>query len=205
MLPDGRPSVEKPYQKDLSHTTWDKVYERQILRSALLREWMDELQFLAGARVLDVGAGPGYCSVMLAERVGPVGIVYAVDKSVDALAYLARLQEERGIPHIRRIVGDITTIAPGSLCPDAALVTMMLHHTDDPLGILRGVATLLPPGARAIVAEFHPDGPGEIGPPLTERISPEDVRQWCTQVGFEVLTYRRQTPEHYMFVVRRGI
>jgi ubiquinone/menaquinone biosynthesis C-methylase UbiE len=196
--------VEKPYQKDLSHTTWDKVYERQMLRSALLHEWMDDLQLPAGARVLDVGAGPGYCSLVLADRVGPAGIVYAVDKSADALAYLARLQEERRISHIQRIVGDIVTLVPGALCPDAALVSMMLHHTDDPLGILRGVAALLPSGARAVVAEFHPDGPGEIGPPLAERISPEHVRQWCVQAGFEVLTYRRQTPEHYMFVVRRG-
>ncbi len=195
--------MENPYQKDLSHTTWDKVYERQMLRSAQLQEWIDDLHLAAGARVLDVGAGPGYCSLVLAERVGPSGIVYAVDKSKDALAYLSRLQEERGIPHIQRIVGDIAALPAGSLSPDAALVTMMLHHTDDPLGILRGVAALLPPGARTVVAEFHPDGPGEIGPPLSERISPDHVRQWCAQAGFEVLSYRRQTPEHYMFVVSK--
>jgi ubiquinone/menaquinone biosynthesis C-methylase UbiE len=164
---------------------------------------MDNLQLAAGARVLDVGAGPGYCSLVLAERVGPAGIVYAVDRSADALAYLARLQQERGISHIRRIVKDIETLAPGAVSADAALVTMVLHHTDDPLGILRGVATLLPSGARAVVAEFHPEGPGEIGPPLAERLSPEHVRHWCAQAGFEVLMYRRQTPEHYMLSVRR--
>ena len=196
--------MDKPYQKDLSHTTWDKVYERQALRAALLREWMDDLQLTAGARVLDAGAGPGYCSLVLADRVGPRGIVYAVDRSADALAYLARLQAERGISHIRRIVGDIETLAPGTVSPDAALVTMMLHHTDDPLGIVRGVAAVLPSGARVVVAEFHPEGPGEIGPPLAERLSPEHVRHWCVQADFEVLTYRRQTPEHYMFSVRRS-
>ena len=196
--------MEEPYRKDLSHTTWDKVYERQALRAGLLREWMDDLQLPEGAHVLDVGAGPGYFSLSLADQVGPGGIVYAVDRSADALAYLARLQEERGISHIHRIVGNIETLTPGALAPDAALVTMMLHHTDDPLGILRSVAALLPSGTRVVVAEFHPEGPGEIGPPLTERISPEHVRHWCSQAGFEVLTYRRQTPEHYMFSIRKS-
>jgi ubiquinone/menaquinone biosynthesis C-methylase UbiE len=195
--------METPYQKDLSHTTWEKVFERQALRAALLREWMDDLQLPTGGRVVDVGAGPGYCSLALADRVGPTGIVYAVDRSADALAYLARLQAERGIAHIHRIVGDIETLAPSTLSPNAALVTMMLHHTDDPLGIVRSVAALLPSGARVVVAEFHPEGPGEIGPPLAERLLPEQVRHWCAQADFEVLTYRRQTPEHYMFSLCR--
>ncbi len=195
--------MEKPYRRDLSHTTRDEVFARQVRRAELIEEWMGALRLQAGSRVLDVGAGPGYVSLVAADRVGPEGLVYAVDRSADALAYLEDRQRERDIPHIQRIVGDATTLAPGALRPDSALVTMVLHHTDDPSALLKNVARLLPVGARAVVAEFHPGGPCEEGPPQTERVSPEQVRTWCEGAGFEVLSYQRQTPEHYMWLVRR--
>jgi ubiquinone/menaquinone biosynthesis C-methylase UbiE len=187
----------------MSHVTWDEVFARQARRADLAGEWMDALRLQPGARVLDIGAGPGYISLVLADRIGPDGLVYAVDRSADALAYLERLQRERGVTQIQRVVADATTLDPGALRPDSALVTMVLHHADDPPGIINGVARLLPPGALAVVAEFHPEGPCEVGPPQADRVSPEQVKSWCESAGFEILTYRRQTPEHYMCVVRR--
>jgi len=195
--------VEQPYRKDLSHISLDEVFARQVRRAGLIEAWLDALQLQPRARVLDIGAGPGYVSLVLAERVGPDGLVYAVDRSADALAYLERLQRERGVPQIERVVADAKTLESGALRPDAALVTMVLHHTDDPLGILSSVARLLPAGALAVVAEFHPEGPCEVGPPREERLLPDQVRAWSEDAGFEVLTYRRQTPEHYMWVVQR--
>jgi len=195
--------VEESYRKDLSHTTWDEVFSRQVKRACLTEDWLAALQLQPGARVLDIGAGPGYVSLLLADRVGPAGIVYAVDRSADALAYLERLQQERRVGHIQRVVADATTLLAGALTPDSALVTMVLHHTDDPPGLLSNVARLLPPSALAVVAEFHPEGPCEVGPPRANRLAPEQVRAWCEAAGFETLTYRRQTPEHYMWIVQR--
>ena len=196
--------MEKPYRKDLGHTIWDEVFARQVKRGGLVEEWVNDLQLTPGARVLDVGAGPGYMSLVLAERVGPGGLVYAVDRKADALAYLERIQRERGVEHIQRVVADVTTMDRGTLSPDSALVTMVLHHTDDPPGLLANVARLLPAGALAVVAEFDPDGPCKVGPPQTERVSREQVRTWCEAAGFTVLTYRQQTLEHYMWVVQRN-
>ncbi len=195
--------MEEQYRKDLSDLPMDEVFARQVRRADLIQDWMAALQLQPGGRVLDIGAGPGYVSLVLADRVGPGGLVYAVDKSADALAYLERLQKERGVAQIQRVVSDASTLEPGTLRPDSALVTMVLHHTDDPERILGNIARLLPSGALAVVAEFHPEGPCEHGPPQTERISPEQVRAWCEATGFETLTYRRQTPEHYMWIVRK--
>lgn len=153
--------------------------------------------------MLEIGAGPGYVSLVLASRVGPDGLVYAVDRSAEALAYLERLQSERGVSHIRRLLADAATLEPGDLRADSALITMVLHHTDDPPGLLTNVARLLPAGALAVVAELHPEGPCLKGPPRTHRLMPEQVRAWCEAAGFQVLTYRRQTPEHYVLLLQR--
>ena len=180
---------------------WDTVYERQRQRADLAREWLDALALRPGERVLDVGAGTGYVSLEAARRVGPAGRVYAVDRSAEALAYLARLQDEQGISWIERLVADAAAIEAPDPHIDAALVTLVLHHADDPPGLLRNIARLLPAGARALVAEFHPDGPCEVGAPRERRIGPERLRAWCEAAGFAGLAYRRQSPEHFFFVM----
>ncbi len=196
--------MEKPFRKDLTHLTWDEVYARQEKRAFLVDAWMNALRLKPGDRVLEVGAGPGYVSMMLASRVGADGLVYAVDKSAGALAYLEHLQEERSISQIQRIVADAAALAPADFSINSALITMVLHHAENPVGILRSVARLLPPGGLAVVAEFHPEGPCEQGPPPEHRIAPEQVRAWCEGVGLGSLDYRRQSPEHYMYLVRRA-
>jgi ubiquinone/menaquinone biosynthesis C-methylase UbiE len=194
--------VEPKFQRDLSHLSWEEVYARQARRSHLMGEWMDALRLEGGERVLEIGAGPGFVSLALADRVGPGGIVYAVDRAAPALAHLERLQKERGISNIRRIVADAATLEPGRICADCALITMVLHHAEDKAAILRNAARLLRPGARVVVAEFHPEGPSEQGPPPAVRLSPAQVQAWCEAAGFSVLDYRRQTPEHYMLLVQ---
>jgi len=196
--------VEQTFQKDLSHLTWDEVYARQMQRAGLVADWMDGLHLKPGDRVLEVGAGPGYVSLALADRVGPGGLVFAVDRSAEALAHLERLQKERGVRHIRRLVADAAALDGADVRADAALVTMVLHHADDPTGILRNLHRLLPPHALVVMAEFHPAGPCEHGAPRASRLAPGQVGAWCESAGFSVLRYRRQSPEHYMLVARRA-
>ena len=196
--------MEQPFRKDMSHLSWDEVYARQMKRADLIPEWMDALALKAGDRVLEVGAGPGYVSLVLAERVGPQGLVYAIDRSAEALAHLERLQRERGVSQVRRLVADAATLDGEDLEANRALCTMVLHHADDAAALLRNLYRLLPPHSRIVVAEFHPQGPCEVGAPREHRLAPEQVQAWCEDAGFRVLDMRRQTPEHYMLVAERA-
>ncbi len=197
--------MDKPFQKDLSHLSWDQVYARQELRAELVSDWMDALCLKSGDRVLEIGAGPGYVSFALADRVGPTGIVYALDRSADALAYLERLQKKRGIGQIQRIAADAAVVELAGVQPDSALITMVLHHADDPAGILHNVARFVPPGAPVVIGEFHPEGPCSSGPPREHRLAPETIQQWCERAGLSVLGHRRQTPEHYLVVTQHAL
>jgi ubiquinone/menaquinone biosynthesis C-methylase UbiE len=196
--------VGQTFRKDLGHLTWDEVYARQVRRSGLVEEWMDALCLEPGGCVLEVGSGPGYVSLRLAERVGPAGVVYAVDRSAEALAYLEHLQKERGFRQIQRLAADAATMEAVDPRADAALVSMVLHHADDPSGVLRNLHRLLPERALVVVAEFHPAGPCEEGAPRSSRLAPEQVETWCQSAGFSVLHCRRQSPEHYYVVARRA-
>lgn len=193
------------FQKNLSHLTWDEVFARQRQRDALLPAWMEALRLNAGDHVLDLGAGPGFVSLRLAARVGPTGLVYAVDRAPEAIAYLQELVDRDHITNIRCIVADVLQFSLEEGENDtvsAALLTMMLHHDDEPEALIGHLARLLPTPARAVVAEFHPDGPATSGPPREARIAPEQLQAWLQKAGLRTLDYARQSEEHYMLVVR---
>jgi ubiquinone/menaquinone biosynthesis C-methylase UbiE len=191
------------FAKDMAGADWAEVYRRQEQRAAAGRTWVDRLALRPGERVLDMGCGPGFFSLLLAETVGPTGLVYAVDRSADALAYLAHRQAERGIAHIRRLTGDGATVPPPEQRVDAALVAMMLHHADHGPGVLANVARWVRPLGRVLVAEFHPAGPREHGPPLAERLPPATVRAWCAAAGLEVTAEERPSADTYLLLCRR--
>ncbi len=115
------------------------MLQRQVERADLVPAWLDALDVRSGMRVLDVGAGPGHVSQQIAARVGPDGLVLALDRAPGAVAYLERLREE-GITQIRPLVADASAVDLSGEAVDAALVTMMLHHAEDPEGLLRNVA-----------------------------------------------------------------
>jgi ubiquinone/menaquinone biosynthesis C-methylase UbiE len=196
--------MQETFRKDLTHLTWEEVYARQAGRGVLVTDWMDALHLKSGDRVLEIGSGPGYVSLALADRVGPTGVIYAVDLSAEALAYLERLQNERGVSNIQRLVADAATLPSPNLRPDSAIISMVLHHADDPSGILRNLARLLGPGGLAVIAEFHPDGPCEHGPPREHRLAPGQIQRWCEAAGFVIVDVRRQSPEHYMLLAQRA-
>jgi ubiquinone/menaquinone biosynthesis C-methylase UbiE len=190
------------FRKDLSHLTWEEVFVRQQQRAALIPAWCEALQLKAGAHVLDLGAGPGYVSLQMASLVGPTGLVYAVDREGEALAYLVEEMQCQHIANIRCIVTDVRDLHLPDEPVSAALLTMMLHHSYDPAALIGTLKRLLPSDGRAVIAEFHPDGPALSGPPSTARLSPELLERYCQQAGLRVVDYTRQSEEHYMLTVK---
>ena len=60
---------------DVMSSEWDETYQQDSLnaivlqqRSSLALEWIDQLSLPPGSRTLDIGCGPGWASVALAER-----------------------------------------------------------------------------------------------------------------------------------------
>src|SRR5512142_977555 len=91
-------------------------------------EVLDKLHVQAGSSVGDVGAGEGYFTVKMAERVGVAGKVYAVDVDPSAVANLRKLAQERGLKQVEVIEGkpDDPRLPEGKL--DAILVVNAYHE-----------------------------------------------------------------------------
>ena len=71
------------------------------------RVWMPDVTdswrrggFTSGQTILDLGCGPGYASVDLAEIVGPYGQVIALDRSLGFLEFLRATAQSKGLRNI---------------------------------------------------------------------------------------------------------
>ncbi|BAS26307.1 class I SAM-dependent methyltransferase [Limnochorda pilosa] len=194
------------YDREMRHVDWDEVFRRQVLRSAEVERWLDALALRADGTVADVGSGPGYVTLRAAARLGPGGCVFAVDRREEALAYLRHKLAEDGQAGERGRVETVVSDAESFTLPqavDAALVTHMLHHTDQPRRVLDAVLAALAPGGLAVVAEFDPEAPGEVGPPPAERIPRPELETWLREAGFELQGEVPSGVEQYALLVRR--
>ena len=54
--------------------------------------------FKIGDSILDLGCGPGSCSVELAKIVGPDGRIISIDRSESFIRYLNALKTEQNLP-----------------------------------------------------------------------------------------------------------
>ena len=119
-----------------------------------------------GARVLDVGCGPGWTSHFL----GKMGYAVLGFDLCDSMLELARerVAAEPFPPRgpagldVRFVAHDIEAAPLGPKADglyDLALIDSVLHHFENPIAALRHVGESLRPGAvLAIIEAFHPEG-----------------------------------------------
>ncbi|HLH26308.1 MAG TPA: methyltransferase domain-containing protein [Chloroflexota bacterium] len=175
----------RAYDRDMRNADWQEVWDRQRGREAMERGWLDALALAPGSHLLDVGSGPGFVSLLAAERVGPAGRVYAVDPSPAALAFLRERLAERAAANVEPLVGAGDVIPLPDASASHALLAQMLHHTDAPEAILREVLRVLAPGGAALIVEHDPAGSTESGPPAADRLPAARVQDWLAAAGYD--------------------
>lgn len=114
---------------------------------------MDLADIRAGMTVADIGAGEGYYTVRLAERVGTDGRVLAQDISREALDRLGRRVERERLENISIKFGDADhpQLPPDSF--DRIFMVHMYHEVTDPYAFLWNMWPALNAGGQIIVVE----------------------------------------------------
>ena len=135
-----------------------------------------------GAHAIDVGCGQMGALPVLAEMVGPSGVVVGLDASPDALAAARAGLTSLGLNAVHLVEADINTLEPDVLAVlapfDLAVCRLLLVHQRDPVGTLRAVTRLMRPGGRIIAMEpLRDDCFPRFDPPVpaVERIKQLDI------------------------------
>lgn len=122
----------------------DEPYER--LLAPLVEPLLDAARIGPGARVLDIGCGPGLTTREAARRAGPSGSALGVDISP---AMVARAREHAaGLPNVEFVVADAESHDLGEATADAVISRFGLLFFDDPDSAFRRLAAALRPGGR---------------------------------------------------------
>ena len=139
--------------------TWDDDpghEKRQVAVASAIEEALD---LDPRMRAVDVGAGTGRLSILLADRVGSVVVT---DPSAGMVQVARERIEAAGLgDRLSAVQADLTTdLLEGSY--DVVWSSMALHHVRDLERLLRSVAGLLVDGGRLAIADLDADPDGSF-------------------------------------------
>jgi SAM-dependent methyltransferase len=121
-----------------------------------------------GRTVLDIGAGPGFAAMDIAEIVGPDGRVIAIERSRRFLDALAARAKRLGLGNLRLVEADVTQDGFGEAVTDAAWCRWVLSFVANPARTVGHIAAALRPGGTAIFHEYAAYGSWRTMPPSPE-------------------------------------
>lgn len=127
--------------------------QHRVWRPRALDAWR-RAGFTAGQTIVDIGSGPGWASLDLADIVGPSGRVVALDRSSAFLASLEREQAARGVDAITAVELDLDGGAWPAMAADGAWARWILAFLREPRRLLAEAAHRLRPGARLVLHEY---------------------------------------------------
>lgn len=127
--------------------------QHRVWRARALDAWL-RAGIRTGQTVIDVGAGPGYASLDLAETVGPNGRVIAVERSRRFLGALEDNARRRGYSNITTIEADAVDASFGEHVADAAWCRWVLSFVREPKAVVAHLGRALKPRGVAVFHEY---------------------------------------------------
>lgn len=159
-------------ERDYVLGTHDAEIERLAFQHSIWQEEVHRAWHAAGigpgARVADIGAGPGFASVDLARLVGPTGEVYAIERSRRFLNVLAEAARNAQHDWIKPMEADLMAGPLPVRQLDAAWCRWVACFVPDVRRLVRSVADALRPGGRFVLHEYHAYSTFGLLPPCRE-------------------------------------
>jgi putative heme-binding domain-containing protein len=146
---------------------------------------LDALQIAPGATVVDLGAGSGYFTWRLAQRVGPHGKVFAVDVQRQMLDLVAADVSQRNLKNVELVLGGEHDPRLPDAAADLVLIANAYHEFSDPEAIMAAVRRCLRPSGRLAVIEYSRENRQA---PVSElhKMSLQEIRSEIEPIGFQL-------------------
>jgi cyclopropane fatty-acyl-phospholipid synthase-like methyltransferase len=145
--------LNKSFDADIAQWTQRFEHEGRSIydnRYAIL----DELALEPGLHVADIGAGTGLFSRLIAQRVAPDGVVYAVDIAKSMVDHIARTAVEQNIPNLKAVLGDPRSPNLPESSMDRIVIIDSYHHFEFPAEMLAAVKKALKPDGLFVLVDF---------------------------------------------------
>jgi SAM-dependent methyltransferase len=197
-------------EKDYILGTHDEEIERlglqhRVWRPKVLDAWK-RAGFTIGQTILDVGCGPGYASLDLAEIAGPSGKVIAVDRSRRFLDTLEAACKPRGLKNISTFELDLDEGELPAVKADGAWCRWVLAFLKKPHELVQRIAGALKQGGIFVAHEYFDYSTWQFAPHSSVHVEfvqlvmkswresggePDiglSLPGWLNELGFEIKT-----------------
>jgi len=138
-----------------------------------------------GLTVLDVGAGPGFATLDLAQLVTPTGRVIALDESDRFLRHLKERARVLGVSHVETRAQDVQALDVTPSSVDVAYARWVLCFTPRPEDVVARVAAALKPDGVFAVQDYVNWGALSLSPKSDAflRVMPAVGKSWRDRGG----------------------
>ena len=127
--------------------------QHRVWRSVVLDCWQ-RAGITVGKRVLDVGAGPGYAAIDLAEIVGPTGEVVALERSQNFVRAMETTCRARSLANVRIHELDLMKGELPKGDYDFAWCRWVVSFVNDQSLLIERLGGVMPKGSVAIFHEY---------------------------------------------------
>jgi len=164
---------------------------------------LDAIGVAKGSTAADIGAGAGYFTWRLAERVGPGGKVYATDIQPAMLRLLRQNMAARNLVNVEAVLGDIDDPKLAAGCCDLVLLVDVYHEFSEPQKMLRGLRAALKPEGRLVLLEYRKEDPNVPIRP-EHKMSVAEVKAELEPEGFRFDKVLETLPRQHILIFRRS-
>jgi ubiquinone/menaquinone biosynthesis C-methylase UbiE len=165
---------------------------------------LDAIVIARGATVADIGAGAGYFTWRLAERVGPTGKVYANDIQPEMLDLLRKNMETRHLTNVEPVLGAEDDPKLPAARMDLVLLVDVYHEFTEPEKMLRKIRESLKPDGRLVLLEYRKEDPRVPIRP-EHKMSVAEVRAEVEPEGFRFDKTLETLPRQHILIFRKSV
>jgi ubiquinone/menaquinone biosynthesis C-methylase UbiE len=141
-----------------------------------------------GMTIADLGSGPGFFTITMAQITGEEGLVYSVDSNQTMLNGLKEnIAKSEVNPNIVKMVNsDVCHTGIPKESVDLVLFANVLHEVEDKKAFLQEVRRISKPTAYIVDVDWK-KVQTEHGPPFKERLSEDEAKSVLAEDGFSII------------------
>ena len=162
------------------------------------------LNIKPGERIADVGCGPGYFTLPLADAVGLTGKVWAVDIQAEMLDRLREHIAKRELSNIepQLVPENDPRLLPGQV--DTVFIVNTYHHFSYRPVYVSKLRSALAPGGRIVIIDFIPKSREQrgFGPRLEMQLDRATIDLEMAASGLKPAAVHTFLPEQYFVEYR---
>lgn len=151
--------------------------------------------------VADIGAGTGYFSFPIAERL-PLGKVLAVDIQQEMLDIIEFRREAGGVANVNGVLGAADDPRLPEASVDLILIVDAYHEFSYPFEMGTAMVKSLKPGGQLVLIEYRGEDRSVPIKPL-HKMTQEQARSEMAAVGLEWVRTEDFLPQQHFMVFRR--